>query len=185
MQMASPTEFHQTAAHRHLRHRPSWQLTWAGPLARAHTMDTWIVFATVAGALAVAWVHLHNSSIWYDEAITLLTTSGHAKLDWSLGINQFKASVDLGKIVSELYEQDVHPPLYFWTLALWQTIFGGSLEVARGLSVILTVGTLMLLHRFARDCRCDGLRFLWWSTPCHRLGCDMPTMRGRTRWHRS
>jgi hypothetical protein len=111
----------------------------------------WIVLATLTAAAVAAWIHLHDSSIWYDEAITLLTTSGHAGLNWALGLAQFKPSANLSKIVSELYEQDVHPPLYFWTLALWRVAFGRSLEVARSLSAVFTLGTLALLYRMAKD----------------------------------
>jgi len=158
--MASPTELHQTAAPRYLRRRCSGHVVSAKQPARVHIVDTWIAFATVLGALTGAWVHLHSSSIWYDEAITLLTTSGHAKLDWALGLGQFNPSADLGKITAELYQQDVHPPLYFWTLVIWRTVFGGSLEVARSLSAVFTTGTLLLLYRFARD-----LPLRWASIP--------------------
>ncbi|MGB7434820.1 MAG: glycosyltransferase family 39 protein [Candidatus Acidiferrum sp.] len=120
---------------------------------RALKLEHWIVLSTILGSLIAAWIHIHNSSIWYDEAITLLTTSGHAKLDWSLGLAQFKPSANLVKILYELYEQDVHPPLYFWTLALWRVAFGPSLEVARWLSALFTAGTLALLYRVARDLR--------------------------------
>jgi Dolichyl-phosphate-mannose-protein mannosyltransferase len=112
---------------------------------------SWIVLATFIGSAVAAWVHLHDSSIWYDEAITLLTTSGHAGLNWALGLAQFKPSANLPKIASELYQQDVHPPLYFWTLAIWRVIFGQSLEVARALSAVFTLGTLCLLYRLAKD----------------------------------
>src|SRR5262249_21637731 len=94
------------------------------------------------------------------EAVTLLVTSGHEQLNWSQGLLQFKPSADLGKVLIELYERDVHPPLYFWTLALWRVAFGASLEVARSLSVCFTIGTLVVLFRCARNM---GLR--WASIP--------------------
>ena len=117
----------------------------------AKSTGSWIVLATLLASAVAAWVHLHDSSIWYDEAITLLTTSGHAQLNWALGLAQFKPSANLPKIVSELYRQDVHPPLYFWTLAIWRVMFGQSLEVARALSAVFTLGTLCLLYRLAKD----------------------------------
>ena len=117
----------------------------------AQTTCLCIVLVTLLGSAVAAWIHLHDSSIWYDEAITLLTTSGHAKLNWALGLAQFKPSANFSKIVSELYQQDVHPPLYFWTLALWRVTFGQSLEVARSLSAVFTLGTLWLLYRAAKD----------------------------------
>jgi hypothetical protein len=115
-----------------------------------HTAGLCIVLATLIGSAIVASIHLHDSSIWYDEAITLLTTSGHAKLNWALGMAQFKPSANFSNIVSELYQQDVHPPLYFWTLALWRVAFGQSLEVARSLSAVFTLGTLWLLYQVGK-----------------------------------
>lgn len=102
------------------------------------------------GAMVAAWVHLRHASIWYDEAVTLLTTSGHAKVDWPLGLQQFQPTAHLGKILVDLYQRDVHPPLYFWTLALWRLAFGSSLDVARTLSVTFTLATLVLLFRYAK-----------------------------------
>ena len=114
-------------------------------------LQKWIVAAAMLVAALIGWAQLQHRSIWYDEAITLLTTSGHAKLDWALGMAQFKPSANLAKIATELYEQDVHPPLYFWALAIWRVAFGESLEVARCLSLVLVVATLALLYRAAVD----------------------------------
>jgi len=113
----------------------------------------WIVALTIVCAAVFAWVHLQGASIWYDEAITLLTTSGHARLEWSLGLWQFNPTLNLRKILFDLYNQDVHPPLYFWTLAIWRTLFGSSLEVARAFSALLVLGSLGFLYRLALDCR--------------------------------
>jgi uncharacterized membrane protein len=113
------------------------------------TIQLCLTIAVIVLSLWFAAVHIRNSSIWYDEAITLLTTSGHANLDWSLGQAQFKPSADLGKILVDLYQRDVHPPLYFWTLAIWRVALGPSLEVARSLSALFTIATLWLLYRYA------------------------------------
>jgi dolichyl-phosphate-mannose-protein mannosyltransferase len=139
---------------------PHRVLTKARTLVNARLVEYVIVSAAIIISLVAACIHLRNSTIWYDEAITLLTTSGHAQLDWALGLAQFKPSANLGKIVSELYEQDVHPPLYFWTLALWRVVFGESLEIARALSALFILGTLGLLYRLAID-----LRMRWAPVP--------------------
>jgi hypothetical protein len=118
------------------------------------------VVATLVAFAAVAWWHIRSMTIWYDEAITLLTTSGHAIPDWSLGMEQFKPSANLLKILADLYKYDVHPPFYFWTLAVWRVVFGGSLEVARWLSALFTLGTLALLYCCAID-----MNFRWPSVP--------------------
>lgn len=104
-------------------------------------------------ATAAGWMHLRHASIWYDEAVTLLTTAGHAKIDWSLGLQQFQPTAHLGKILVDLYRHDVHPPLYFWVLALWRVVFGPSLEVARALSLCFTAATLALLYAYAKAVR--------------------------------
>lgn len=131
--------------------------TFASKLQTA-SAERWIVGIIIVFAGVLAWVHLQRASIWYDEAITLLTTSGHAKLQWSLGMGQFKPSLDFHRILRDLYEQDVHPPLYFWMLAVWRTCLGWSLEVARVFSLLCTLGTLWLLYRFARA---EGMRWPW------------------------
>jgi Dolichyl-phosphate-mannose-protein mannosyltransferase len=87
-------------------------------------------------------------------------TSGRATLDWSLGMGQFKPTANLLKILSQLYTHDVHPPLYFWTLALWRVLFGTSLEVARMFSTLFTLATLTLLYRYA-----VGLGVRWSCVP--------------------
>src|SRR5215471_4802303 len=97
----------------------------------------------------------------------MLTVSGHAKPDFSLGMTQFEPEADLRKITFELYNQDVHPPLYFWTLAIWRVIFGSSLEVARSLSGLFVVGTCILLYRLA--CRSD-MRWPWLPVAIYGLG---------------
>ncbi len=132
----------------------------ARALVNPRMLDYAMVLAAIIISLVSATIHLRSSSIWYDEAITMLTTSGHAQLNWALGLAQFKPSANLTKIVSELYEQDVHPPLYFWTLALWRVAFGESLEIARALSALFILGTLGLLYRLALD-----LRLRWAPIP--------------------
>jgi Dolichyl-phosphate-mannose-protein mannosyltransferase len=97
----------------------------------------------------VAAIHIRATTIWYDEALTLLVTSGHGKLEWQMGMQQFRPTANLAKILAQLYTYDTHPPLYFWTLGLWRVALGGSLEVARWLSAVFTLGTLVLLYRYA------------------------------------
>src|SRR6516225_6097207 len=124
----------------------------------AHLAEPFVVLLLIVGAAVAAWVHLRSSSIWYDEAVTLLTTSGQAKLEWSRGLSQFTPSANLGKILIDLYHRDVHPPLYFWTLALWRVLLGESLEVTRALSALFTVATLALIYRYARSAK---VRLAW------------------------
>jgi Dolichyl-phosphate-mannose-protein mannosyltransferase len=128
--------------------------------AQTRRVENWIVTAVILASFIVAWIHVRSNSIWYDETITLLTTSGHAILNWSLGMQQFKPTANLIEILSQLYKYDVHPPLYFWTLAIWRVLFGGSLEVARALSALFVLGTLALLYRYASE-----MQMRWSSVP--------------------
>jgi len=108
-----------------------------------------VVALTVAVSAVIAWIHIRSTSIWFDEGLTLLITSGHGTLEWRLGLAQFKPTTNLTRILSQLYTYDVHPPLYFWTLAIWRSCFGASLEIARMLSAIFIMGALILMYRFA------------------------------------
>ena len=129
------------------------------PLPRPQPIENWIVVLTIVASAVVAWLHIRSGSIWYDEALTLLMTSGRATLeDWSLGMGQFKPTANLFKILSQLYTYDVHPPLYFWLLAVWRVLLGSSLEVARMFSAFFTLAVLALLYRYA-----VGLGLRW---PC-------------------
>lgn len=110
-----------------------------------------VIWTIVACSTLLAIFHLCTASIWYDEALTLLTVSGQAQTDFAPGLDPFQPSANLVKITGELYQQDVHPPLYFWTLALWRVVLGESLEAARALSALFLAGTLLLLHRLASD----------------------------------
>lgn len=117
-----------------------------------------VVAVIISCAALLAWFHLRHASIWYDEAITLLTTSGHAQVDWQQGLMQFQPTANLRKILFDLRNQDVHPPLYFCSLAIWRVAFGASLEAARSFSALFIVAMLALLFRLARQM---GVRPAW------------------------
>jgi len=57
-------------------------------------------------------------------------------------------------VAHDLRAGDVHPPLYFWALDVWRQVFGPSWFAARALSVLLTLGTLILLARLAAVLMC-------------------------------
>jgi hypothetical protein len=141
-------------------------------LLPARPLQNWIVVATILVSAFVACWHIQTVTIWYDEAITLLTASGHAAPDWSLGMQQFKPTANLLKIFVDLYKYDVHPPLYFLTLAFWRVLFGSSLEVARSLSLLFTLATLVLLYRYVIAV---GLR--WPSVPVVLCGVSAASLR--------
>jgi hypothetical protein len=126
--------------------------------AQPRRAENWVVAVVIGASAIAAWLHIRSTTIWYDEAITMLTTSGHARPDWSLGMEQFKPTANLIQILSDLYTRDVHPPIYFWTLAIWRVLFGGSLEVARVMSALFILATLGLLYRYSIEAR---MRWPW------------------------
>ena len=64
--------------------------SWSQKVAvQGRPVENSTVAAVVIASAVVAWMHIRSESIWYDETITLLTTSGHATLDWSFGVLQF------------------------------------------------------------------------------------------------
>ena len=148
---------------------------WCGVDVSVHgpAAVSWIKKHGIATAI-ILWVvisstfHVRVTSIWYDEAITMLTASGHARPDFSLGMEQFRPESDFRKIALDLRNQDVHPPLYFWVLALWRVVLGPSLEVARSLSTVFIVGGCVLLYGLAQG---TGMKWPWIPVVIYALGC--------------
>jgi uncharacterized membrane protein len=93
----------------------------------------------------------------YDEAVTLLEVSGHATPVWpeepapaSIAKAQLRGAATLSQITDELRSTDVHPPLYYWCLTLWRQYLGFSIETARSLSVVFSLGTVVLFYLLLR-----------------------------------
>jgi len=128
--------------------------------SRVRRLENWLVAITLLAVAVVGWLHIHSASIWYDETVTLLMTAGHPVPDLSLGKDLFKPTANLVKVVRSLYVYDVHPPFYFLLLSLWRSAFGASIETARLLSLVFTLGTLLVLYFYAID-----LRLRWPSIP--------------------
>ncbi len=92
-----------------------------------------------------AWLR----SAEYDEQYTLFLTAGVARPAWpetpfAAGeVRLLQAGhAGLAGIARDLRRTDVHPPLYFWQVALWRRLVGGSLFAARLLSVLYGVAAL-------------------------------------------
>ena len=95
----------------------------------------------------------------YDEQYTLFLTGGTARPSWtdaSITAGEVRALQDghagFAAIARDLRATDVHPPLYFWAVALWRRWFGGGLFAARTLSVLSSVVSLALVAVIARRC---------------------------------
>lgn len=92
----------------------------------------------VAVALAVGAVlrfPLLFDSLWYDEAFTVRL----AGLNPSLWMNAIMS--------------DIHPPLYYVLLSLWRGMMGDSPFMMRFPSYLLSLATIYLIYRVARDLR--------------------------------
>ena len=92
----------------------------------------------------------------YDEQYTLFLTAGNARPVWPA--DPFPAGyaaalqaghATLAGIASDLRTTDVHPPLYFWAVALWRRLFGPGLLAARMLSVVCGIATIRLVLAIA------------------------------------
>jgi 4-amino-4-deoxy-L-arabinose transferase-like glycosyltransferase len=93
----------------------------------------------------------------YDEGYTLLLAAGTPRPSWPAGIFTavearavFAGHASLAQIADELRTTDVHPPLYFWTVAAWRWLAGPGLFGVRLLSVLCGVLALALVGGIAR-----------------------------------
>ena len=93
----------------------------------------WVVLGTglgVFGALSLG--NMARWSIWFDEAF---------------GIYLIRHSFfDIARYTST----DVHPPLYYWTLKLWQGIFGSSEIALRSLSMVFMMVAITFVYLLVR-----------------------------------
>ena len=112
--------------------------------------------ALVAAALVLvsaAWLR----SAEYDEQYTLFLTADIARPVWPAGafpageVQRLQAEdATFAAIARDLRSTDVHPPLYFWTVAAWRALVGDSLFAARLASVLFSVASLSLVAAIAR-----------------------------------
>jgi hypothetical protein len=120
--------------------------------------DLLILVVLILVTVAVRLPGVFNRAIWYDEAITLLETAGHATPTWSEQPTPAATQKELlvgaptfAEIARGLRETDVHPPLYYGILSKWRRLFGGSIEAARLFSVLCSAATVILLYLLLRS----------------------------------
>jgi len=118
-------------------------------MKRTVSLSVFLLVIALVGSAGLAYIKLRSATIWFDEAITLMTVAGHSLPDWSSGASQFVGSSSPSQILIDLYRIDVHPPLYFWTVAAWRTVAGSSLESIRILSALFMLASIWLLYRVA------------------------------------
>lgn len=104
----------------------------------------------IASALLLALLVLVGSA-WsrgteYDEDYSVFIASGTPRPAWPAGVFTphdvrpfFSGHSTLGGIAADLRHTDVHPPLYFWSVAAWRGLFGTGLFRTRLLSVLFSL----------------------------------------------
>jgi hypothetical protein len=113
----------------------------------------WVLLPCAAILTLAAWLR----GAEYDEQYTLFLTAGVARPVWPMTVfpaglaRQLQSgNASFAMIARDLRMTDVHPPLYFWLVALWRAGFGHGLFEARMLSVVLGLGSLALTGVIAR-----------------------------------
>jgi uncharacterized membrane protein len=81
-------------------------------------------------------------------------------------------------IARDLRATDVHPPLYFWTMAAWRRLAGNSLFAARLASVLFSVITLALVAAIARAAAIPAMPALLLSLGCYAFAYTGAIARG-------
>jgi hypothetical protein len=114
------------------------------------------MLALIAAALVLmstAWMR----GAEYDEQYSLFLTAGVSRANWPVDpfpageIQRLQAGrTDFATIAHNLRATDVHPPLYFWTIAVWRTLVGDSLFAARLASVLFSLASLGVVAVIAR-----------------------------------
>lgn len=114
-----------------------------------------VILLAVAGAARLPG--LFSRSIWYDEAISLLETAGHTDPVWphsptpaSVAKANLSGTPTLGMVLRDIRTWDTHPPAYFLVLTMWRQWLGFSLETSRWLSLIFSLGSVLLLYALLR-----------------------------------
>ena len=98
-------------------------------------------------------LHLTDRSVWFDESSSWRTI-------------QFPFFEMFSRI-----SQNVHPPLYYIILKIWRGLFGDSVLMLRGLSVLFAVMSLLLLYRltlrlFSEDLYQNNTKSAAWGIAC-------------------
>ena len=125
--------------------------------SRSWKAEVGILVLLVAVAVAVRLPGVASRSIWYDEGISLLQTAGHIEPVWPHGQvpaavakENLRGTPSLRTVYRDTRAWDVHPPAYFLALTAWRQWLGFSLETARGLSLLFSVMSVVLLYTILR-----------------------------------
>ena len=121
----------------------------------------------------------------YDEQYSLFLTAGVPRPAWPETVFPAGLARDIQAgtsgflaIGQDLRVTDVHPPLYFWLLALWRAAFGPDLFVARLLSVVLGVAALGLTGAIAQRARIPPAQAMLLTLGCYAFAYTSGIARG-------
>ena len=96
-----------------------------------------------------------SRAIWFDEAITMLSLSQAEFTQLAPGPfyvsdlkNTFSGVATVPELLTHYRQTDVHPPLYFLLAHLATLVFGNSLGVARAVSMVLVLASVVLFARW-------------------------------------
>ncbi|MBI5842357.1 MAG: glycosyltransferase family 39 protein [Chloroflexi bacterium] len=92
-------------------------------------------------AVVIRLAGIASRPIWYDEAFSILISE------------QGPSAILAGTISTDTDASaaEEHPPAYYFTLWGWMKLFGNSLSSARALSIIASLGIVLLAHLIARE----------------------------------
>jgi uncharacterized membrane protein len=114
-----------------------------------------LLIALLILAAGVRFPGLFSRAIWEDESIVLLEMAGHTVPAWPtepaparLAKSQFEGRSSLTQVTKDLASYDSHPPLYYWSVFLWQRCWGPSLNATRAFSLVCSVVTVLVLYGF-------------------------------------
>ncbi|MEM7062774.1 MAG: glycosyltransferase family 39 protein [Cyanobacteria bacterium P01_B01_bin.77] len=118
-----------------------------------------VLMGIIGIAIALRFLLLTRHELWYDEALSILLSSGQklsyqapgatpiALKDYSQ-LLQIPAEQGLGDILETIKNTlkgilgDAHPPLFYLGQHVWMRLFGAGIAVQRSLVVLTSIGTI-------------------------------------------
>jgi hypothetical protein len=113
-----------------------------------------LILTLILGVAAALRIYdLSANCLWMDEYFSLECSSGWGRTDMHLNGSQtvpdlvsLRNARPIGSIWGSIARDENHPPLYFILLRIWREMFGDSIAALRSLSVIASLGGIVLLY---------------------------------------
>lgn len=100
---------------------------------RWNVWDSVVLVASSVGFALLSLGNMSRWSVWFDEAYGLFIIRGNY--------------LDIARLTS----MDVHPPMYYWALKAWTSVFGVGSEVAvRSLSLVWIMVAMVFIYLLVR-----------------------------------